>query len=123
MSSPTRLRQGVPLALILLAAIIALGCQGAPFVGTDRIADIERSPDTYLGKEVRLRGVVKASFKTAGVPKGLYLINDGTGQVWVITESATPHEKSHVALKGRVKVGLIVAGRAFGVAVVETKRL
>jgi hypothetical protein len=104
------------LALILSLALISLACPKRT-----NISRIEADPAKYLDKEVAIAGTVTNSF---GIPLigGVYKVDDGTGQMWVATERSTPSKGARIGVKGRIQQGLTVAGKNYGLGMVETDR-
>ena len=86
-----------------------------------RIADINKDPGRYAGKEVTVAGRASSSFGAMG--NGIFQIDDGSGRMWVFSQSfGVPGEGSKVAVTGRVEQGFSLAGRSFAVVLKETQR-
>lgn len=86
-----------------------------------KIADINRDPGHYAGKEIAIAGRVTNSFGALGV--GAYQIDDGTGTMWVYTEKyGTPSADAKVAVVGRVEQGVTFGGHNFLTVLRETQR-
>jgi len=98
------------LALGLLALA---GC--AALVGT-RIADIKKAPSAYDGKTVRITGKVTSAHNLLLVK--YYAVDDGTGEIPVVTQSELPKEGESVRVKGRVDQAFVL-GSARLVVIVE----
>lgn len=64
------------------------------------IAEVLQNPQDYSEKATHISGVVTSSINL-GIK--LYTLNDGTGEIIILTEKAVPKEKSEVYLKGKVK--------------------
>ncbi len=92
MSSPL-----LRLSFLLMSAVAVSSC------GLKTINEINADPGRYAQNEVEVGGVVKESFSIAG--RGVYQIDDGTGQLWVYSTHGVPRKDSKVAVKGRVKDG------------------
>jgi hypothetical protein len=75
---------------------------------TPHIADLQRHPAKYYDKTVSVTGVVTSSWGIPLVPFKAYKIDDGTGQVTVLSQSVrTPVRGEKVRVKGRVnEVGM-----------------
>jgi len=85
------------------------------------IAEIKADPGRFSGKEVTISGNVTSSFGALG--QGAYEVDDGTGKIWVITESGgVPGQGARVRVSGRVSTGVTFAGRSFGTVLRETSR-
>jgi hypothetical protein len=85
------------------------------------IADINRDPGRYAGKEVTIAGRVTNSFGAFGV--GAYEVDDGTGTMWVYTERyGTPASDAKIAVVGRIEQGFSFGGHNFLTVLKETQR-
>jgi aspartyl/asparaginyl-tRNA synthetase len=84
------------LILVGLAAAVA----ACSTIFATRIGDILKSPGAYEGKEVTVEGKVTATHNLLVVK--YYQVDDGTGEIAVVTESALPKEDEKVRVKGRV---------------------
>lgn len=60
-------------------------------------------PSRYRDREVRLSGEVVDSYSLAN--RGVYRIDDGTGQMWVVSETGVPRRSARVTVTGRVREG------------------
>jgi hypothetical protein len=84
------------------------------------IADINRDPGRFAGKEVTIAGNVSDSFGALG--NGVFQLDDGTGRMWVYSQNfGVPGSGQKVAVKGRVEQGFAVGGRSFGVILRQTE--
>jgi hypothetical protein len=83
--------------LLGLAAAVLAACST---MFAARIGDILKSPGAYEGKEVTVEGKVTATHNLLVVK--YYQVDDGTGEIAVVTESALPKEGEKVRVKGRV---------------------
>ena len=112
-----RPRQSVFLSLLLLVSV--LGLTACPKQTT--IAKINSDPDRYRDKEVAIAGTVQDSYGALGT--GFYKVDDGTGQLWVVTRRrGAPSKGARVGAKGRVYTGFSFGGRSFGTVLEETDR-
>jgi len=89
-----------------LGAGLALALAGAALAGCNsdhtKIGDIASNPDRFAGKDVRIGGEVTQVWE---LPLGItnlaaYRVNDGTGQIWVISHNGAPVKGDKVGLKG-----------------------
>ncbi len=83
---------------------------------TTRIADIQKAPGKYEGQTVAISGTVAASHNLLVVK--YYEVDDGTGRIPVVTDSALPKEGDHVRVKGTVNQAFAI-GSARRVVIVE----
>lgn len=105
------------LAVLLLAAAVAclVGCPPQT-----SIADINKDPGHYAGRDVTIAGHTTNSFGALG--NGVFEVDDGTGRMWVFTQNyGVPSTGSKVAVTGRIEQGFSFGGRSFAVIMKQTK--
>jgi hypothetical protein len=104
------------LAIIVVAAAVLLeGC-----LTHTSIADINRDPGRFAGKEVTIAGNVSDSFGALG--NGVFQVDDGSGRMWVYSQNfGVPGNGQKIAVTGRVEQGVAFNGRSFGVVLRQTK--
>ena len=84
------------------------------------IADLQHNPGRYQDRSVRIDGVVTSSWGVPLVPFRLYKVDDGTGEVTVISQGArTPTRGAHVHVKGRVNEVAVFGGQSIGLHIRE----
>src|SRR5512147_631853 len=95
----------ISLSIILAAAILALaGCPQSV-----SIADINKDPGRFAGKEVTISGTASDSFGAMG--NGVFRIDDGTGNMWVFSQNfGVPGSGNKVAVTGLVEQGFSFGG-------------
>jgi hypothetical protein len=108
-------RRTIFLPLILFGTILFTACPNR-----ESISKINADPARYQNKETAIAGTVKDSYGFLG--RGAYEIDDGTGTMWVITQSGVPSRGSKVGAKGRVRTGFSFGGRSFGTILEESDR-
>ncbi len=90
------------------------------------IADIEANPAKYQNKEIAIAGTVRDSYGISipGTPVqgGAYKIDDGTGSIWVISETTVPTKGAQIGVKGLVGNGVNWKGRNYGLGMYEKDR-
>jgi len=101
-------------AVLLLFGFVALASCAAIFA--TKIADIKKTPGTYDGRTVTVTGKVTSTHNLLVVK--YYEVEDGTGEIPVVTESALPKEGDRVRVKGRVSQAFAL-GTARLVVIVE----
>ncbi len=111
------LRIGATLAVLALA-----GCDYLPF-GYTSIKEIVAAPGQFEGKEVKLKGRAKNITNLPILEIKIYTLQDGTGEIAVVTQGTLPAANDNVALRGTVKSAAIIGGQSLGLRVEETKRL
>lgn len=96
----------------LILALLLYGC-GA------NIAQITSHPDRYEDRMVTVSGRVTEVIGLPFMDKGMFKLEDGTGSIWVLSSRRAPSRGEKLTVRGKVQVGLKVAGRTFGVVLVE----
>jgi len=100
MSTNTRnrlCRSSMLLALLSVSALASAAC------ASKTVNQIIADPSRYRNREVRLSGAVVDSYSLAD--RGAYKIDDGTGQLWVVSDRGVPRRSARVTVKGRVREG------------------
>jgi hypothetical protein len=101
------------LALVAALAAVVPGC--ALSLRNPDIADLQRHPGRYQDHTVTVNGVVTSSWGLPLVPFRFYKVDDGTGEVTVLSEgSRMPAKGERVRVKGRVEQVAQLGGRALG---------
>ncbi|MBS1817497.1 MAG: hypothetical protein JSU08_06190 [Acidobacteria bacterium] len=107
MSNTLRLVAALLLASTLSACAVSLR--------TPHIADLRDDPGRYQHHVVSIDGVVTTSWGLPMVPYRLYKVDDGTGEVTVLSEgNRLPTRGAHVRVRGRVDDVAVVGGQALG---------
>jgi hypothetical protein len=102
-------------ALVLLSTIFLLGCPPRATV-----AQINRDPGKYQGKEITVAGTVSDAFGALG--SGVFQIDDGTGRLWVFSQSyGVPGSGAKVSVTGRLQQGFSFGGRSFALILRQTQ--
>jgi len=101
------------IAVIALAGI-ASGC--AFGLRSPNISDLRRNPGRYQNHTVYIDGVVTSSWGGAFVPFSFYRVDDGTGEVTVLSRGGTrlPTRGARVQVKGKVDEVAVLGGNALG---------
>jgi hypothetical protein len=100
------------LAALILAATVA-GC--ALVTSNPSIAELKYNPGRYQDKTVAVEGTVTSSWGLPLVPFKLYKVNDGTGEVTVVSrEGSVPSKGARVRVKGRVNEIATLGGQPLG---------
>lgn len=60
-------------------------------------------PSRYRNRDVQLSGEVVDSYSFLN--RGAYRIDDGTGQLWVVSDKGVPRKTARVTVKGKVREG------------------
>jgi hypothetical protein len=109
--------------LIRFAAIVGLAMTlpaCALSVRNPDIVDLQRHPARYQDRTVSVSGTVTESWGVPLVPFKMYKVDDGTGQVTVISQGLrTPATGEHVRVKGKVEDVATFGGRPLGLHIRE----
>lgn len=99
------------LALLALTVALLAGCASMH----PKIADIKYNPARYHDRSVTVNGVVTSSWGIPLLPFKLYKVDDGSGEVTVVSQNGrTPTKGSRVSVKGRVNEFATFGGQSVG---------
>lgn len=86
------------------------------------IAELKYNPGRYQNKKVSINGVVTSSWGLPFVPFKAYKVDDGTGELTVLSQSGrqTPTKGARVHVKGRVSDVATFGGQAVGLHLEQT---
>jgi hypothetical protein len=96
------MRQKSRLHLVGLAVISASSILSSACAATT-INHILADPSRYRGRDVRVSGSVVDSYSFAN--RGVYKINDESGQLWVMSDRGVPRKGARVVVKGTIRDG------------------
>ena len=103
----------------LLGAFLITGCAAR----RARIAELKDQPDRYDDKTVSITGVVTRSFGIPLVPFQLYNVDDGSGEITVVSRSGqAPRTGARVEVKGKLNEVGVFGGRSIGLHLQESDR-
>jgi len=110
-----RIRHFTTVAMLLGALAIA-GC--APRSAS--IADLKYTPGRYYNRTVSVEGVVSSAWGVPLVPVRVYKLQDGTGEVTVVSQSGrVPPRGARVEVRGKVEEFGSFGGRSIGLHIRE----
>ena len=99
------------LAVVLMTSFA--GC--AMGLRSPRIGEIRSNPARYYNKTVSVDGVVTSSWGIPLLPYRLYKIDDGSGELTVVSNGGRiPTKGARVRVKGRVNEVATLGGNAVG---------
>lgn len=106
-------------AVALLSAFLMTGCAARGV----RIAELKDQPTKYDNKSVSITGTVTSSWGIPLLPYQLYNVDDGTGEITVLSQSGrTPARGTRVEVKGRINEFATLGGRSVGLHIQEQDR-
>src|SRR5215510_4439239 len=88
---------------VLSAVVLAVFCSACALsLHNPNISELKQHPARYQDKTVSVSGVVTNAWGIPLVPFRLYKVDDGTGEVTVVSSGAhTPATGEHVRVKGK----------------------
>ena len=105
------------LSLVAIVLASTVGCA----LRSPRIAELRSNPARYQHRTVAIDGVVVTSWGVPLLPFKLYKVDDGTGELTVVSQHGhrTPTRGARVRVKGRVDDLAVVGGQAVGLHLTE----
>jgi len=108
-------RRQAPIHVVLLLCLIALTSACALSLRNPSIAELQRHPGRYCDRTVSISGIVTNSWGVPLVPFRWYKVDDGTGEVTVVSEGVrSPARGERVRVKGRVNELAVFGGQTVG---------
>ena len=106
--------------LVILSALLGVTSGCALSLRNPDIADLQRHPGRYQDRTVSVSGVVTTSWGLPFVPFRFYKVDDGTGEVTVLSQGLRmPGKGEHVRVRGKVQDVAHFGGRAVGLHIRE----
>ena len=97
--------------------VILAGC-----AAKTSVAEIKYNPGRYEDRTVSVDGIVTSAWNVPLVPFSFYKVDDGTGEVTVLSQSGrVPSKGAHVRVKGKVEDVATFGGRPLGLHLRETE--
>jgi hypothetical protein len=107
------------LSVALLSVFLISGCAARGV----RIAQLKDMPTKYDNKSVSITGTVTNSWGIPLVPFQFYNVDDGSGEITVLSQSGrVPAKGTRVQVKGRINEVAVFGGRSIGLHVREQDR-
>ena len=91
------------LSRFVLLAVLSVSALASAACAARTVNQVLADPSRYRDREVRLSGAVVDSYSL--VDRGAYRIDDGTGQLWVVSDKGVPRMSARVTVKGRIREG------------------
>jgi hypothetical protein len=113
------MKQASRLTAVLLGALLITGCAARSV----KIGELKDQPDRYDDKRISVTGTVTKSWGIPLVPFQLYSIEDGTGEITVLSRSGrAPSKGARVRVKGKINEFAQFGGRSIGLHIQEEDR-
>jgi hypothetical protein len=107
---------------LIAVALLSLTSACAMSLRSPHISDLRHNPGRYHDRSVNINGIVISSWGLPLVPFGLYKVDDGTGEVTVLSQgNRTPAKGARVHVKGRVAEVAMFGGQPLGLHLREEK--
>ncbi len=107
------------LSVAIVCMVLIAGCAARGV----RIAELKDQPTKYNDRSVSVTGVVTNSWGIPLVPFQLYSVDDGSGEITVLSQSGrTPAKGTRVEVKGKVNEVAVFGGRSVGLHIREESR-
>jgi len=87
----------------LIVASIAVTTLLTAACASTTINRVLADPAKYREKDVRLSGTVADSYSLAN--RGVYKLDDESGQIWVVSDRGVPRRGARVTVTGRIREG------------------
>jgi hypothetical protein len=111
----------IPSRLVALFALTVMLSGCALAVRSPSVAELKYNPGRYENKTVAIDGVVTSSWGVPLVPLKFYKVDDGTGEVTVISQGGrVPTRGAHVRVKGKVDDVATLGGQSLGLHIRQT---
>ncbi len=111
----------IPSRVVALLALTVMLSGCALAVRRPSVAELKYNPGRYENKTVSIDGVVTSSWGVPLVPLKFYRVDDGTGEVTVISQSGrVPTRGAHVRVKGKVDDVATLGGQSIGLHIRQT---
>ena len=108
------------LCAVCALAILMTACE------RQKIGDVTADPGRFSGKDITVAGVVtnmSVGMSLGAMGAGLYQIDDGTGKLFVLSESrGAPTAGAQVGVKGRIMPTLTFMGKNYVTVLREDDR-
>ena len=110
--------------ILALIGLLALAGCAATDARDTRIADLRAEPGRFEDASVRVDGVVTSSWALPFVPFQLYSLDDGSGEITVLSRSDedAPRKGTRVQVQGTVSEVGVLGGHTLGLHIKEKSR-
>jgi hypothetical protein len=113
-------KQLTRLALVAAVSILVSACGLG--LRNPNISELKSNPGRYHDDTVAIDGVVTSAWSVPLVPFGMYKVDDGTGEVTVLSSNGRrPTRGARVRVKGKVNDVAVFGDQALGLHLREEK--
>lgn len=106
-----RLTRNSLTALTLVIGLAASACAAR----AANIGEVKVNPGRFVDRTISITGVVTESWGIPLVPYKLYKVDDGTGEITVLsTDERTPSKGARVRVRGKLEDVATLGGRTLG---------
>lgn len=111
---PATTRLAALAAVAVVVIVVVMGAAGCA-ARTPHISDVQHNPGRYHDRSVIVEGTVTTSWGVPLVPFKLYKVDDGTGEITVVSQgNRTPSRGARVRVRGRVSEVAVFGGQSIG---------
>jgi hypothetical protein len=108
--------------LLFALSLVAVSTACAASLRNPQIADLQHNPGRYQDRSVNINGIVTSSWGMPLVPFRFYKVDDGTGEVTVLSQGLrTPTKGARVHVRGRVSELAVFSGEPVGLHLQEER--
>ena len=87
----------------IVVAVLSVSALASAACAARTVNQVLADPSRYRDREVRLSGAVVDSYSFTN--RGAYRIDDGTGQLWVVSDKGVPRTSARVTVTGTIREG------------------
>ena len=100
----------------LIAMALAVGMAASACAArAANIAEVKFNPGRYVDRNISIEGTVTESWGIPLVPYKMYKVDDGTGEITVVSkDDRVPSKGARVRVRGELKDIATLGGRALG---------
>lgn len=99
------------LVAVVFAAALMAGCAAR----AANIGEVKSNPGRFVDRNVSIEGVVTESWGLPLVPYKMYKVDDGTGEITVVSnDDRVPSKGARVRVKGKLQDVATLGGRSLG---------
>ena len=110
------------LSILVASLALAVVASGCALSTRPSVAELKYNPGRYQNRTVTVDGVVTSSWGVPLVPFKLYKVDDGTGEVTVVSQDGrAPTKGARVSVKGRVSEFATFGGQSLGLHLRQEK--